>query len=150
MRINYFSCRNFRNLEETEINNFDEMNVICGENAQGKTNLLEGMWLFTGIKSFRSAKDAAFVRFGKEKAELKMDFSADGIENFLTRLEMVAAVSRKDGKLMQDVNAKITELQKSQKRLNKKQEELNKTQKVLKSDTESLKIQQVSLNKKEA
>ena len=81
MRINYFSCRNFRNLEETEINNFDEMNVICGENAQGKTNLLEGMWLFTGIKSFRSAKDAAFVRFGKEKAELKMDFSADGIEN---------------------------------------------------------------------
>ena len=81
MRINYFFCRNFRNLEETEINNFDEMNVICGENAQGKTNLLEGMWLFTGIKSFRSAKDAAFVRFGKEKAELKMDFSADGIEN---------------------------------------------------------------------
>lgn len=75
---------------------------------------------------------------------------ADGIENFLTRLEMVAAVSRKDGKLMQDFNAKITELQESQKRLNKKQEELNKTQKVLKSDTESLKIQQVSLNQKEA
>lgn len=81
MRINYFSCRNFRNLEETEIKDFDEMNVICGENAQGKTNLLEGLWLFTGIKSFRSAKDAAFVRFSKEKAELKMDFSADGIEN---------------------------------------------------------------------
>ena len=72
MRINYFSCRNFRNLEETEINNFDEMNVICGENAQGKTNLLEGMWLFTGIKSFRSAKDAAFVRFGKEKALISL------------------------------------------------------------------------------
>lgn len=36
---------------------------------------------FYGIKSFRSAKDAAFVRFGKEKAELKMNFLADGIEN---------------------------------------------------------------------
>ena len=54
MRINYFSCRNFRNLEETEINNFDEMNVICGENAQGKTNLLEGLWLLRNKKlSFR-------------------------------------------------------------------------------------------------
>lgn len=87
---------------------------------------------------------------GETESVLSFLLSANGIENFLTRLEMVAAVSRKDGKLMQDVNAKITELQESQKRLNKKQEELNKTQKVLKSDTESLKIQQVSLNQKEA
>lgn len=77
MRINDFYCKNFRNLYETEISDFEEMNVICGENAQGKTNLLEGMWLFTGIKSFRNAKDSAFVCFEKEKAELKMSFSAE-------------------------------------------------------------------------
>ena len=59
MKINCFSCRNFRNLQNIEISSFDEMNVICGENAQGKTNLLEGIWLFTGIKSFRGAKDSA-------------------------------------------------------------------------------------------
>lgn len=81
MRILSFSCRNFRNLQDIEIDSFDEMNVICGENAQGKTNLLEGIWLFTGIKSFRGAKDSAFVRFGCEKAELNINFSADGIEN---------------------------------------------------------------------
>ena len=81
MRILSFSCQNFRNLEKIEINSFDEMNVICGENAQGKTNLLEGIWLFTGIKSFRGAKDSAFLKFGKEKANLNLTFTADGIEN---------------------------------------------------------------------
>lgn len=81
MKILSFSCRDFRNLQNIEIFSFDEMNVICGENAQGKTNLLEGIWLFTGIKSFRGAKDSAFVRFGCEKAELNIEFLADGIEN---------------------------------------------------------------------
>ena len=81
MRILSFSCRDFRNLENIEIESFDEMNVICGENAQGKTNLLEGIWLFTGIKSFRGAKDSAFLKFGKEKANLNLNFTADGIEN---------------------------------------------------------------------
>ena len=81
MRILSFSCRDFRNLENIEIDSFDEMNVICGENAQGKTNLLEGIWLFTGIKSFRGAKDSAFLKFGKEKANLNLNFTADGIEN---------------------------------------------------------------------
>ncbi len=81
MRILSFSCQNFRNLEKIEINSFEEMNVICGENAQGKTNLLEGIWLFTGIKSFRGAKDSAFLKFGKEKANLNLNFTADGIEN---------------------------------------------------------------------
>ena len=81
MKILGFSCRDFRNLQKIEINSFDEMNVICGENAQGKTNLLEGIWLFTGIKSFRGAKDSAFVKLGCEKAELNIEFSANGIEN---------------------------------------------------------------------
>ena len=81
MKILSFSCRNFRNLQNIEISSLDEMNVICGENAQGKTNLLEGIWLFTGIKSFRGAKDSAFVKFGCEKAELNILFSAEGIQN---------------------------------------------------------------------
>lgn len=81
MKILSFSCRDFRNLQNIDISFFDEMNVICGENAQGKTNLLEGIWLFTGIKSFRGAKDSALLRFGCEKAELNLTFLAEGIEN---------------------------------------------------------------------
>lgn len=81
MRVLNFSCRNFRNIEKLDISQFEDMNVICGENAQGKTNILEGIWLFTGIKSFRGAKDSEYLKFGCEKSDLSVVFSAKGIEN---------------------------------------------------------------------
>lgn len=76
MKIRRFGWRDFRNLTEGEIFPSENINVICGKNAQGKTNLLEGMWLFTGERSFRSAKDAALVRNGCTKAEVCLDFYA--------------------------------------------------------------------------
>ena len=57
MRINSLKFKNFRNIKELEIFPDKQMNVIYGENAQGKTNIIEGIWFFTGAKSFRGAKD---------------------------------------------------------------------------------------------
>ena len=54
MRIKELELQNFRNIEKLLLSGFEDMNIICGENAQGKTNLLEGIWLFTGAKSFRN------------------------------------------------------------------------------------------------
>lgn len=81
MRVLKLSCKNFRNLGEVEIIPCEETNVICGENAQGKTNLLEAIWLFTGAKSFRTNKDADFLRFDSQKAVLELEFLSEGIEN---------------------------------------------------------------------
>ena len=81
MRVLSIECSGFRNIEHIKADMFCDMNVICGENAQGKTNLLESIWLFTGMKSFRGAKDADFIKFGKEAAALKLNFIAGGIEN---------------------------------------------------------------------
>lgn len=53
---------------------FDDVNVIYGENAQGKTNLIEAVYLFTGAKSFRGARDSELVQFGKEQAQLQIHF----------------------------------------------------------------------------
>ncbi len=80
MRVLELSFKNFRNISEAVIYPSEEMNVICGENAQGKTNLLEGIWLFTGAKSFRGSKDSAFVKFGCEKALLSLKFLSEEIE----------------------------------------------------------------------
>ncbi len=80
MRVKKLNIQNFRNIKEAEINPCEGMNVICGENAQGKTNLLEAIWLFTGAKSFRSSKDSLFVKFGEERANLELLFEAEGIE----------------------------------------------------------------------
>lgn len=80
MRVLELGLKNFRNIDELSIKPCEEMNVICGENAQGKTNLLESIWLFTGAKSFRGAKDNAFIKFGCEAATAKLSFLSEEIE----------------------------------------------------------------------
>ena len=72
--------KNFRNIEEMELLPGEKVNIICGENAQGKTNLMEALWLFTGAKSFRQTKDSEFIRFGEEKANLKVEFFSENRE----------------------------------------------------------------------
>ena len=57
---------NFRNIENEKIEFCDGVNVIHGENAQGKTNILEGIYLFARGKSFRAFKDKELIRFGAD------------------------------------------------------------------------------------
>ena len=66
MFVKTLKAENFRNLERIELEPSEGVNIIYGENAQGKTNLLELIWLFTGFKSFRGAKDSELVRFGED------------------------------------------------------------------------------------
>ena len=73
MKIKSISIENFRNIEALNLE-FDDVNIIWGENAQGKTNLLEAIYLFTGSKSFRGARDKDLIRFNSDFARLKIDF----------------------------------------------------------------------------
>lgn len=67
MYVTKLGFENYRNLETGEICPARGINVIYGENAQGKTNLLETLWLFTGGHSFRGAKDSELPRIDPEK-----------------------------------------------------------------------------------
>ena len=78
MTVTSIEYKDFRNLAQIALRPSDGVNVIYGENAQGKTNLIEGIWLFSGMKSFRGAKDAELVRFGQEFGRLKIAFEANG------------------------------------------------------------------------
>lgn len=76
MRVNRLQLTNYRNLSPTVLEPGPGVNVIWGENAQGKTNLLEAIWLFTGGKSFRGARDSELVAFGAEESSLLLHFTA--------------------------------------------------------------------------
>ena len=76
MRVRELKAGGFRNLEPLSFTPDEGLNLICGENAQGKTNLLEAMWLFTGGRSFRGAKDAELVAVGSGQAELFLSFDS--------------------------------------------------------------------------
>lgn len=66
MKVDSLSFHHFRNLCDGELQASDGVNVIWGDNAQGKTNLLEAIWLFTGSRSFlRRQGCGAFVLFEK-------------------------------------------------------------------------------------
>ncbi|MCQ2448792.1 MAG: DNA replication/repair protein RecF [Clostridia bacterium] len=80
MQVKSLRCVLFRNLGDVLIEPDSGMNVICGENAQGKTNLLEALWLFTGAKSFRNAKDSAFLQLGQQKGRTELLFTSGGVE----------------------------------------------------------------------
>lgn len=73
MKINTIQIENFRNIEAMSLT-FDNTNIIYGENAQGKTNLIEAIYLFTGAKSFRGAKDSELIRFGTDFSRLNIEF----------------------------------------------------------------------------
>lgn len=79
MKINSIKIENFRNIDSLSLD-FDDVNIIYGENAQGKTNLIEAIYLFTGAKSFRGVKDKELVKFGEEYSRLKIEFSNNSRE----------------------------------------------------------------------
>ena len=78
MVITKLSIRNFRNIASLELEPGDGVNVIYGDNAQGKTNLVEALFLLTGQKSFRQTKESEFVRFGEKKVRSTPGFLPGG------------------------------------------------------------------------
>lgn len=78
MLVKKIEFNNFRNLENTALYPKEGINVIFGNNAQGKTNIVECLWLFTGGRSFRGSKDSELISFGKDKSSVKLEFDSEG------------------------------------------------------------------------
>jgi len=76
-KIKYSS---FRNIEQAEIEFSDGVNILFGNNAEGKTNALEGIYLFAHGKSFRVFSDKDLINFTKDHSNLKMNFE-DGVRD---------------------------------------------------------------------
>lgn len=71
MNIRSIELKNFRNYENLEIS-FDEgTNILFGDNAQGKTNILEAVYMSGTTKSHKGSRDKEMIRFGEEEAHLK-------------------------------------------------------------------------------
>lgn len=75
--------RNFRNYSEARISFSSGINLFCGENGQGKTNLLEAVYLLGMLSSFRKAEAASMVKKGEETFSISGDFAGDGAYNLL-------------------------------------------------------------------
>ncbi|MBE9536253.1 MAG: DNA replication/repair protein RecF [Proteobacteria bacterium] len=75
--------RNFRNYGEARLSFSSGINLFCGENGQGKTNLLEAIYLLGMLSSFRKAEAASMVKKGEETFCISGDFTGDGAYKLL-------------------------------------------------------------------
>lgn len=80
MRVCRIALSGFRNYEWESFEFDAGTNVIRGKNGQGKTNLLEAVFMLTGGKSFRTRFDKEIVGFGFSSAEILADVEAAGRE----------------------------------------------------------------------
>lgn len=63
MRLTYLAADGFKNLKAVSMEPDPSYNLILGENAQGKTNLLEAVWVLTGCRSFRGSRERDYLAF---------------------------------------------------------------------------------------
>ena len=74
MWINKIKINNFRNYNNQEINLEKNINVFYGENAQGKTNIIEAIFLCSMGKSFRAKQDKEMIKLDEKNASVEIEF----------------------------------------------------------------------------
>lgn len=79
MKVKRFKAENFRNIEKCDIEFTDGVNLIHGGNALGKTNVIEGIYLFSRGRSFRTAQEKDMVKYNTQGFRIALEYdSRDG------------------------------------------------------------------------
>lgn len=71
MKIKQLKLKNYRNYELLDLEFDDSTNIFYGDNAQGKTNILESIYLCGTTKSHRGTKDRDLIKFGEEESHIE-------------------------------------------------------------------------------
>lgn len=103
MKIKTIDLKNYRNIEALSLSFASGVQVITGENAQGKTNILEAIFLSSTMRSFRAGKENMLIRAGENEAVVELCFEKNEREQTL-RLELSENESKKvflDGRRLQ-------------------------------------------------
>jgi DNA replication and repair protein RecF len=84
MRLLSLRLENFRNLEHVEVTPSHQATVCVGQNGQGKTNLLEGLFYLCTLKPLRAGKLSELVRFGEKTATVTGEFELKGARRIVS------------------------------------------------------------------
>ena len=79
MYIESIELKDYRNYETLSLNFDKGTNIFYGDNAQGKTNILEAVYLCGTTKSHRGSKDREMIRFHAEESHIRMFVNKEGI-----------------------------------------------------------------------
>jgi len=94
MYIKSLELQDYRNYNTLKIAFDKGTNILYGDNAQGKTNILEAIFLSATTKSHKGSKDKDVINFNKEEAHIRTYLEKEGIE---TRVDMHLRKSKSKG-----------------------------------------------------
>ncbi|MGP1599286.1 DNA replication/repair protein RecF [Peptoanaerobacter stomatis] len=80
MIIKSLVLSDFRNIENINIEFGQGLNIIYGDNAQGKTNILESIYAATTTKSHKNSKDKEMITIGKDESHVRIIFNKNGLD----------------------------------------------------------------------
>src|SRR2546421_114565 len=83
MRVLALEATDFRNLTSVVVAPHARFNVFSGDNGQGKTNLLEAIYLLGTLRSFRASKTEELIRFGEPRARVRARVEKAGVLRLL-------------------------------------------------------------------
>lgn len=79
MIVKQMELHNFRNYKSLCLPFSEQVNIFYGDNAQGKTNILESIYVCSTTKSHKGSKDKEMIRIGEEEGHIRMRFEKKGI-----------------------------------------------------------------------
>jgi DNA replication and repair protein RecF len=114
LNIRNIHLKNFRNYKILDLKFERDFNIIYGKNAQGKTNILEAIFLCSAGRSHRTSKDHELIKFGEDNYSVKIDLNKDAIEKSIEvvydkvekkKIKINEIPLKKIGNLMGQLNA---------------------------------------------
>ncbi len=100
MIVSNLTLKNFRNYSELELKPTPGLNVLFGQNGQGKTNIVEAIYMIACARSHRTSKDAELIKHDKSHYQIDLDYflsKSDGIDYSFER-NLTLAYGDLDGK----------------------------------------------------
>ena len=83
MKLKKVELTNFRNYINQEIEFIDGINLFVGNNAQGKTNIIESIYIASFGKSYRTIKDEEIVNFNSNYSKIKLEYEKNGLDSIV-------------------------------------------------------------------
>lgn len=108
MYLKKLQLKNFRNYEYLDIDFNKKVNILIGNNAQGKTNLVEGIYMMGLGKSFRTAKDREIIKFNEDESYINGIFKKED-----TDLEIKISIQNKKNQILRSIKIDDTEYKKT-------------------------------------
>ena len=83
MFVESIELNNYRNFDSVKVEFSPGVNIFFGDNAQGKTNLLESIYVSGTSRSHRGSRDKELIRFGEDEAHIRLFFQKDSLSHRL-------------------------------------------------------------------